>query len=156
MSKPTQNAREILTALGIGHFNATMIMPYMFVAPATTDPKSAQTIMVVSALQKILYGLGATDVPLSGALDAATARALESIVGPDWQRTTWAGNASSVLAYRDNGGLLRAPAPPMAPVPMPMAVGGPLDFLPDVPGGMLTYAVGAYFLYRHLTRKARA
>lgn len=153
MSKPTKNARELLTAIGIGHFNATMIMPYMMIAPATTDPKSSQTILIVNALQKILYQLGATDVPLSGRLDEPTARALASIVGPDWQRTTWGGNIAAVIAYRDGGGRIRAPEPPVS---MPVAVGGPLDFLPDVPGGLLTYAVGGYLLYRHLTRKARA
>ncbi len=44
---------------------------------------------------------------------------------------------------------------PLAPV-TPVAVGGPLDFLPDVPGGIVTYAIGAYFLYRHLKNRKRA
>jgi hypothetical protein len=153
MSKPSKNARELLTQIGIGHFNATMIMPYMFIAPATTDPKSAQTILMVQAIQRALFGLGAHDVPQSGRLDAPTARALAQVVGPNWERTTWAGNISAVLAARESGLSI---APPEPEPGMPVAVGGPLDFLPDVPGGLITYAVGAYFLYRHFTRKARA
>lgn len=147
-----QNVRDLLTGLGIGHFNATMIVPTMFIAPATTDPKSAQTILIVQHLQKILYDLGAHDVPMSGRLDEPTARALAQVVGPDWERTTWAGNVSAVLSAKASGVSLRAQ--PMESG-QPMAVGGPLDFLPDVPGGLLTYAVGGYLLYRHFARKAR-
>jgi hypothetical protein len=153
MSKPNKNARDLLTQIGIGHFNATMIMPYMFIAPATTDPKSSQTILMVQAVQRALFMLGATDVPMSGRLDAPTARALAAVVGPNWERTTWSGNISAVLSAQENGVSLAEPEPPPG---VPVAVGGPLDFLPDVPGGLVTYAVGAYFLYRHLTRKARA
>jgi len=152
MSKPTKNARELLVQIGIGHFNATMVMPYMFIAPATTDPKSAQTILMVQAIQRALWQLGAHDVAESGRLDEPTARALAQVVGPNWERTTWAGNISAVLTARENGLSLAAPELPSG---MPVAVGGPLDFLPDVPGGLVTYAVGAYFLYRHFTRKAR-
>lgn len=155
MSAPTKNTRELLDAIGIGHFNATMIIPYMMIAPATTDPKSAQTILLVQHLQRELYALGATDVPVSGRLDAPTARALEAVGGPDWQRMSWAGNVAAVVAAKDAGVSLRTPRAPTT-TGTRMAVGGPLDFLPDVPGGLLTYAVGGYLLYRHLTRKARA
>lgn len=41
------------------------------------------------------------------------------------------------------------------PAAMPVAVSGALDFLPDVPGGILTYAVGAYLLWRWLNPQAR-
>ncbi len=153
---PSKNARDLLTQLGIGHFNATMVMPYMFIAPATTDPKSAQTILMVSAIQRRLYALGATDVPQSGRLDVPTARALLAVVGPNWERTTWAGNISAVLSAHEAGVSLVDQAGPDVPEGMPVAVGGPLDFLPDVPGGIVTYAVGAYLLWRHFTRKARA
>ncbi len=97
MSKPTKTARDLLTQLGIGGFNATMIIPYMFIAPATTDPKSAQTILLVQYLQRALYGLGATDVPMSGRLDRETAMALLQVAGPNWERMTWSGNVAAVL-----------------------------------------------------------
>jgi hypothetical protein len=151
----TKNARELLLALGIGQFNATMIVPYMFVAPATTDPKSAQTILIVQHLQKALYDLGATDVPQSGRLDAATAQAMERVAGANWERMSWAANVSAVVSAKEAGVSLRAPPAPRVRG-TPVAVGGVFDFLPDVPGGLVTYAVGALVLYRHLTRKARA
>lgn len=153
MSQPRKNVRELLLGIGVGEFNATMIVPYMFISPATTDPKSAQTILLVEHLQKVLFAMGATYVPLSGRLDEPTARALLQVVGPNWERMTWAANVAAVLAAKESGMSLRAPP---AIRGAPVAVGGPLDFLPDVPGGMLTYAVGAFFLYRHFTRKARA
>jgi hypothetical protein len=150
-----KNVRELLLALGIGQWNATMIVPYMFIAPATTDPKASQIILLVQHLQHVLYQMGATDVPISGRLDEPTARALERAVGPDWERKTWSANVSTVLTARDSGLSLRAPpSPSRVTQGTRVAVGGPLDFLPDVPGGLVTYAAGAYLLYRHL-RKAR-
>lgn len=148
------NARELLTGIGIGNYNATMMIPYTFIAPATTDPKSAQMILMVQAIQKALFDLGAHDVPLSGRLDVPTANALASVVGPDWERTTWGGNIAKILAFRRAGGRLKGAVSDA--VSAPVAIGGPLDFLPDVPGGLLTYAVVGYFVYRHFTRKARA
>jgi len=153
MTAPS-NARELLTSIGIGNFNATMMIPYMFIAPATTDPKSAQTILMVQAIQQALFDLGAVDVPLSGRLDVPTATALASIVGPDWERTTWGGNIGKIIAFRRAGGRLKGAVSDV--VSSPVAVGGPLDFLPDVPGGLITYGVVGYLVYRHFTRKARS
>lgn len=155
--KTTSTVRDQLVELGIGQFSATMVIPYMFIAPATTDPKASQVILLVQALQRLLFRLGATDVMLSGRLDDPTARALEAIVGPEWMATTWSGNVARVLAFRDGGGRLKGPAPE-SPVRMrvkvPAAgVGGALDFLPDVPGGIVTYAVGGFLLYRALKKR---
>jgi len=152
VSKATLNARELLTGLGVGQFNATMIIPYMFIQPMTTDPKSVQTILLVQHIQRELFKLGATDVPESGRLDAPTARALERVTGPDWGRTTWAGNVAAILNAKSSGVSLRAPPDVVG---RPIAVGGPLDFLPDVPGGVFTYAIAGYLVYRHLARKGR-
>lgn len=159
MMKPSTNVRELLTRLGIGGFNATMIIPYMFIAPATTDPKSAQTILLVQHLQQALYDLGATDVPQSGRLGRETAMALLQVAGPNWERMTWSGNVAAVLNAKEAGVTLDPSTGPDMPVDdgAPVAVGGPLDFLPDVPGGLLTYAIGGYLLYRHFSKKrARA
>lgn len=150
MSKPTKNTRELLTAIGIGHFNATMIVPYMFISPVTTDPKSSQTILIVQHLQKILFELGATDVPQSGRLDEPTALALAQVSGPDWARMSWAANISSVVSAKESGVTISPSTMMAAPDDgVPVAVSGALDFLPDVPGGLLTYALGGYLLYRH-------
>ncbi len=153
MSKPNKNARELLIGIGIGDFNATIVIPYMFISPATTDPKSSQTILLVQHVQRALYDLGATEVVMSGRLDAPTAHALSRVVGPNWERMTWAANVSALIAAKEGGVSLRAPPPPRG---APVAVGGVFDFLPDVPGGLVTYAIGGFLLYRHLTRKARA
>src|SRR6185295_7484178 len=48
-------SRELLQAIGLAHHSGTMIVPYMMIAPATTDPKAAQIIMLVRALQTVLY-----------------------------------------------------------------------------------------------------
>jgi len=152
MSLYQKNTRDLITALGIGQWNATMIIPYMMIAPATTDPKSAQIILLVQHLQQLLYQMGATDVANTGRLDPPTARALRQIVGPNWERTSWGGNIGAVLDAQAAGTRLTPAPSDDAPSPMPVAVGGPLDFLPDVPGGLVTYGVVGYLLYRHFTR----
>jgi hypothetical protein len=153
-SKPT--SRELLLAIGIGQWNATGTIPYLMIPTATTDPKSPQVTEIVRHLQRILFGLGATDVGNTGYLDPPTARALRMVAGPDWERMTWAANIQAVLAAQRRGHHL-TPARSAAPMAtsVPVAVGGPLDFLPDVPGGLFTYGVAAYLLYRHFV-KARA
>lgn len=154
MSKPQKSVRGLLTAIGIGHFNATMIIPYMFIAPATTDPKAGQIILLVEHVQKALYNLGATDVAISGRLDPATARALRQVAGDDWERMSWGGNVAAIVNAQEGGGMMFAPEDGSdAPAPQAMAIGGPLDFLPDVPGGLLTYGLAAFLLYRHLKRR---
>ena len=56
-----RTGRNLLSSIGIGQFNITMIIPYLFIAPATcpTDPRSAQTLMMVSHIQAVLNQLGA-------------------------------------------------------------------------------------------------
>lgn len=160
MIKPSKNLRTLLTSIGIGGFNATMIIPYMMISPATTDPKASQIVLIVQHIQRALFRLGATDVAESGRLDQPTAQALLQIVGPNWERMPWSASVSAVVTAMETG---RKVAPPMSMTPqdetsdaMPVAVGGPLDFLPDVPGGLLTYAIAGYFLYRHFNRSRRA
>ncbi len=151
MSKPS--IRDLLLDLGIGGFNATMIIPYMLIAPATTDPKAGQIILLVQAIQRRLYQMGATDVPESGELDAPTASAIQQLCGPNWLRMQWSAVVSAVNdAKRSYLHLL--PMRQVEETGGPIAVSGPLDFLPDVPGGLLTYAVGSYFLWRYLTKRS--
>ncbi len=146
------NVRELLTGIGMGQFNATMAIPYMMISPSTTDPKAAQVILMVQHIQRSLYQLGYHDVPDSGELDLATANALLSVVGPNWNIQPWSASVSAIIAARKGGH--RAPRAALAVDDgVSMAVGGPLDFLPDVPGGLLTYGIGAYLLYRHLTKR---
>ena len=148
-----KNARQLLTDLGIGQFNATMVVPYMMLAPRTTDPKSAPVILMVQHVQRTLYRMGATDVPDSGRFDSATVRALEAAVGPDWERMSWGSLIAELLRARDQ----RIDVSPQiaAPDGQPIAVSGVLDFLPDVPGGLVTYGVIAFLAYRHFSKKRR-
>jgi hypothetical protein len=154
MSKPT--SRDLLRGLGITDHNATTIIPYMMIAPATTDPKAGQIIMLVRAIQRILFNLGATDIQNTGELDPATARALRMVTGEGWERASWGANARAVLSARDLNMHL-TPTPSAAPVNgVPVAVSGPLDFLPDVPGGLVTYAIVGYLVYRHIKKRRAA
>jgi len=154
MSKELPNLRELLADIGMGQFTITMAIPLMMVSPATTDPKSSQVILTLQHIQRALFQLGATDVPMSGTLDAPTAAALRQIVGPSWEIMPWSASIRAIISARRRGvriGPSTAVAVPSASGPV--AVSGPLDFLPDVPGGLLTYAAGAYLLYRHFARR---
>lgn len=142
------SARDLLMELGIGGFNATGVIVYMQIAPATCDPKSVHVTLLVEAVQKALFEMGFTDVPLSGRLDAPTASALAKVVGPDWERLVWSTNIERLVRAKREG--YRKPAKPRSERPVVMSMGGPLDFLPDVPGGLLTYGAAAYLLYRYV------
>lgn len=153
MSDTKNNLRELLLGLGIGQFNATMMIQYLMIAPATTDPKSPQIVLLVQHIQKALYALGYSSVPNSGRLDMPTAAALESVVGPNWERQPWSVTVSAVVTA------MRTPRSAVAPTisdgddGVPVSVGGPLDFLPDVPGGLVTYAIGGFLLYHFLKKR---
>lgn len=153
MSATSPSVRELLSGIGMGQFNATMAIPYMMISPSTTDPKAAQVILMVQHIQRSLFQLGYHDVPDSGELDLATANALLSVVGPNWNVQPWSASVTAIIAARKHGH--RAQRASAVNDGVPMAVGGPLDFLPDVPGGILTYGIGAYLLYRHFTKKGR-
>ena len=160
MTAPRKNLRDLLTAIGIGDFNATMIIPYMMIAPSTTDTKAAQVILMVQQIQKSLYALGATDVALTGQLDRPTGVALDHVAGINWERQPWSHTIKALVHAQERGAHI-PPTAMVAPEPVtvpndgaPVAVGGPLDFLPDVPGGLLTYGIAGYLLYRHLSKRS--
>ena len=149
-TKSEVSARTLLTSLGVGHFNATMIIQYMFVAPATTDPKSPPIILLVEKIQRALAQMGAP-VAVTGQLDLNTAQYLSAVVGERWMTMPWAATVSAINSARDNGLDLApvvASSGPLEPIPL----SGPLDFLPDVPGGIVTYGVAAYLLDRYLRK----
>lgn len=159
-TSPQSNAREILTALGIGHYNATMMIQDLFVAPATSDPKSPQIILIVRRLQEILRQMGAA-ISVSGQIDQATSFYLETLLGHGYLNLPWAQVVSGVLDARDGGVSLSAPE--MVPSQSgrsgsASSMSGIFDtpsFLPSVPGGLVTYGVVGFFLYRHFTKRSR-
>lgn len=153
--KPERTVRNMLVELGIGQFNTTQIIPFLFTQPATTDPKQAGIILLVKAIQQNLNAMGAT-LRENGYLDLPTAAALNIVVGDRWETLTWNDNVSAILSARKN-------KLSIAPVASP-AMGSDIHAayqemglfgLPDVPGGILTYAVGAYFLYRYLKKRKK-
>lgn len=152
MTDTKQTSRELLTAIGVDEHNATQIIQYLMMSPAVIDPKTPPSILLLESLQRVLYQMGATDVVNSGFVDPPTARALRMITGPNWERQTWATNLSAVLRARDRGQRLDAVVAARSQA-MPLAVSGPLDFLPDVPGGLVTYGVVGYLVYRYLTKR---
>lgn len=139
--------RQLLRAMGMGESTASIVIPYMAISPATTDPKATQVMTLVSAIQRAVYVLGARDVPRSGRLDPSTVAVFRRVAGPDWERMPWAETVRAVVQAKVDGASL-APAEPMDDG-MPVATSGTLDFLPDVPGGALTYAAVGYLVYRY-------
>ncbi len=150
-----RSSRDLLEGIGVGHFNATMIIPYLMISPATTDPKAVQIIVMVRQLQKTLWAMGATDVADSGHLDAATAAALERLCGPDWMRMTWGDNLTAVINARTVGMKLTPQgATDGLAVGQPVATGDAVfGILPDIPGGAVTYAAAGYLLYRYFSKR---
>jgi len=147
---PTQhrkdnNARELLLGLGMGNYNATIAIQYMFIAPAATDPAMPSVILMTKHLQLGLRAAGAP-VAVTGQIDDATARALITLVGPDWNQVTWyelfraTTEAKRQRTLADRGGDLEL---------------GLVPDLPEVPGGMLTWAAAAVAAWYFLVYKKR-
>ena len=153
----TPNGRDLLRAIGVGNMQTNIVMPYLFVTPATTDPRMSQIILLVKYLQIMMISMGAEITP-NGYLDNATAAAIQQIAGPGWEQRTWADVCQAVLQAK-NGGTTWKQDPKQYITsnfgPSKMQLGdSPLDMLPDVPGGLLTYAIAGVVGY-HLwkTRK---
>ena len=155
MTYDQNNVRSLLEKLGVGHFNATMMIEDSFIAPATSDPNSPQIILMVRALQKKL------GVPISGVLDDATADALAARVGPGWMSLSWGDNIATVLAqqakippYSVTAQRMLRPTPPDPN--LMSSLEGVFDFLPDLPGGVIAYGVIGYLAYRYLQKRRKA
>lgn len=148
--------RNLLLQLGVGDFNATMAIPYMFIAPRALDPAMVQMLIVIQEIQKALASMGAQGIQLNGVLDTATGNALATLVGPEWIAMPFYELVKAVVKA-ERSGFQFAPAD-VAPAATPTATGGILDAIPDglglpsVPGGALTYGFGAWLLYKMLKK----
>lgn len=154
------SVRNLLLAIGVSRTAAAMVTPNMYQAPAVSDPKSPHIMVVVGHLQDALNTMG-YQLTRTGYLDLPTAHAMSDIVGPGWERMTWADNIAAVLAAKKQPGIQmasRALASAQVPdVTLAGITGADLNFvpfLPDVPGGVITYAVGGYLLYRMLKKRS--
>jgi hypothetical protein len=141
------NARQLLLGLGMGNYNATIAIQYMFLAPSATDPAMPSIILMTKHLQLGLRAAGATDVAVSGQLDDPTARALIKLVGPEWNHVTWYALFTAVTeaqrqrTLEDRAGELEL---------------GAVPDLPEVPGGMFTWAAAAFAAWYFLFHKKRS
>lgn len=146
MPKTENNTRRMLLELGIGDFNATMILPYMFMGPAQTDPAMAQVQLLVKAMQRQMIAMGATWIRASGKIDIDTAHCLQELAGPHWNQTTYVELVNAILIAKRN-------RKTFAKGDHVGAQGiGFLPDLPDVPGGIITYGIVGYLLYRHFKK----
>lgn len=161
--KTEHSVRNLLLALGISQLQADGVIQNMYQSPAVTDPKSPHIMLVVSAIQDSLNASG-YQLVRTGYLDVPTALVMDEVVGPGWERLTWARNVAGVVARRRYPGMgagdrTRA-ATQVTDVTFAGSDGIPglsgMPFgLPDVPGGVITYAVAGFFLYKHF-KKGRA
>lgn len=139
--------RDLLIDLGVGRFNATMLVQTMMMAPATTEAASAPVMLLVQHLQMALADMGAP-VKSHGLVDPPTDHAMKRLAGDKWMFRTWFDVTRMVVAARKQGKKL---TPTAAPVVKSDGMGF-ID-LPDVPGGLLTYALAGYVGYRIWKRK---
>lgn len=148
-----QDARSLSLALGMGDMQATMVIPYMSMTPATTDPDMPPIRLIVRGLQRGLQTLGATTVKDDGIMNAETATELRKLTGPNWPGMTWSLLYSTIIRAISYGKQLR----PVAARPVDVDALGDLPSPPDVPGGWLTtgLALGAFWYLFLRGRKAR-
>jgi hypothetical protein len=141
--KEDNNARELLLGLGMGNYNATIAIQYMFLSPSATDPAMPSIILMTKHLQLGLRAAGAASVPVTGQIDEPTALALIKLVGPDWNHVTWYAMFRAVSEARKYKTLLERRGADLVDL-------GDIPVMPSVPGGMLTWAaaaVAAWYLF---------
>ena len=139
--KGENDARRLLLGLGMGNYNATIAIQYMFLAPSTTDPAMPSVILMTKHLQLGLRAAGA-NVPVTGQIDEPTAKALAKLAGPQWNHVTWYALFRAVTEAKKRKTLLERPSD--------LELGAIPD-MPDLPGGTITWvaaAVAAYLLLR--------
>lgn len=146
------SARSILLRLGVSDLNATQIIPYMFTSPMTTDPKSPMIMLLVKHMQKVLNQMGANLI-VTSYLDRPTSSALDGLFGgTQWSSWAWTDVISGIVKAKQSGVRLNETAPITK---YPIAATGDMPFgLPDVPGGVLTYAAAGFGLW-YLMKKKR-
>lgn len=141
----TASARSILLSLGVGDYNATTIIPMLFYGPAQTDPQLTQSVLLVKHMQRMMQSMGAKAV-VTGTIDSTWEPYFIAIAGPQWTSVPWFDIARSLLEFKDRGQRFK----------LNYDGGRQIDLsgdslLPDLPGGMITYAAlaaGAFLLLK--------
>lgn len=148
------SARNLLLKLGVGNYNATMIIPYLFTSPMTTDPKSPMIMLLVKHMQKVLNQMGAGLI-VTSYLDRPTAAALTGLFGStNWTAWAWSDVIAGVVQAKANNTKLSEVEPVTTHA---IAATGDMPLgLPDVPGGIFTYAAAGAALWYFLKKKRSA
>src|SRR5574338_353635 len=139
MSSAPSSVRSELLKLGIGDFNATLIIPMMFMGPAQCYPDLTQMKLLIKALQKQFQAMGATWIVAHGRLDQNTATCIAALVGPRWSEIAWHDIVTALEAAKASGKSFARPSPATG-----VELSGMGD-LPDVvyaPGDALMNLVG--------------
>ncbi len=142
-----KTSRDLLLDLGVGQYNATLMVETLMMAPATTEAAAAPTMMLVGHVQEAMNDMGA-ELVRTGYLDQPTAQALAQVAGARFLERSWYDVIKDVVVARKAGIRLQK----RVPKPNKKAVGF-FDSLPDVPGGVITYAAGGLLLWHLLTKK---
>ncbi len=145
-----KTSRDLLRDLGVGEYNATMMIETLMMAPATTEAAAAPTMMLVGHIQTALNTMGA-DLRVTGYIDEPTAQALSQVAGKSFLHRSWFDVVKDVVVGLKAGTRLhKKTARPNTRPAM-----GAFD-LPDVPGGVITYVAGGVLLYHLLKKRKRA
>lgn len=135
------NVRQMLLDIGIGDFVATQCVQTMMMGPHQTDPDMPPVILITRHVQLCLNSMGA-DIPVSGMIDEDTDRCLQQICGDGYLTRPWWMLVNDVLEAMNGQRKFNTTSSPAAPMRIKnqKSLG---DYLPDVPGGTLTYAAAA-------------
>ena len=143
--KGDNDARRILLGLGVGNYNATIMIQYMFLAPAATDPAMPSIILMTKHLQLGLRAAGA-NLGVTGQIDDATAKLLIKLVGPEWNHVTWYAIFRAVTEAKKRKSLSEQTSD--------LDLGFVPD-MPEVPGGILAWTAAAAAVWYFFFRKGR-
>lgn len=102
VNRPHVDVREELLKLGMSQVSATMVVPFVWFAPGTSDPFSPAIIMLVRGIQSHLRTLGYRSRG-DGYVDRATDSALRLVAGPDWKAQPWIVVVGHALRARPRG-----------------------------------------------------
>lgn len=150
MSAADNNVRHQLLELGIGDFNATLIVPTMFYGPAQSDPGLTPVKVLVRALQRTMREMGATWVVSSGELDAASATCLKAVAGPRWGEMPWYELTQKLLDAKRAGKRFEALGAARG-----VALAGFQDGVVTSIGSVVGAAIGGLIVYHLMKKKGR-
>jgi hypothetical protein len=98
----TPDVADQALKLGLNRVEATMVVPYMWVTPGTSDPYSPVVIAIVTGLQNGLAELGIATRG-DGFVDHATAEAMKRLFGSRWKSKPWTQLYSEMSEAMDRG-----------------------------------------------------